>query len=366
MNSLPIYQALISDEMDGITAISLVTEGAVEVDFQMFDKQKSLQQFAIQDEEQHLLLGCIMRCDFDIYRNNGSFEYFIRYDKKTIEKMATKMLKDHAFTQIDLQHDGNMLPTGMVELRELFIKDSTKGIIPNGFEEVNDGSLFAVYKVNSDEIWDLCKQGIFNSFSLEGYFNTVEVKANKQQEKNNNTIMNKIKSVLSKILAEFASVKAVDGTELFYEGEELAVGVEVADADGNAIADGEYEVDEKIVVVKDGKVEEIKDKEVEVEEEPETEPEPEVEAEEEVVVEEDKPAAEPEYDAKADVDALKAEIEALKSEIEALKGEIEAIKEQLQEPVVEPVAEEFEKAVEHGKTGIKNVDKAISILSSMK
>ena len=107
MTKLPIYKALIADDFDGITAISLVDEGAVEVDFMLFDKQKELKQFAIQNEEEHLLLGCVMRCDFDIYRNNGGFEYFIRYDRKTIEKMAVKMLKDHTFTQVDLDHDGD-------------------------------------------------------------------------------------------------------------------------------------------------------------------------------------------------------------------------------------------------------------------
>lgn len=341
---LPIYQALINDEYDGITAISLVQEGAVEVDFQMFDKQKELQQFAIQDEEKHLLLGCVMRCDFNIYRNNGGFKYFIRYDKDTIEKMATKMLKDHTFAQIDLQHDGNMLPQGMVELRELFIKDSAKGIVPNGFDEVNDGSLFAVYKVNSPELWDLCKQGVFNSFSLEGYFEAVEVKANKEEK--NQTIMSKIKNILTKILAEFKSVKAEDGTELFYDGDEIAVGVEVADADGNAIADGEYVIEEKIVVVKDGKVEEIKEKEEEAaEEEPAAEPEPE-------------PEPEPAKD-------YEAEIEQLKGEVEALKAEIEAIKEMLAEPVVEPIVAEFAKATETKSTGDKKLDKALGFARAL-
>ena len=353
--NLPIFQALISEDGDGITAISLVDAGAVEVDFLMFDKQKELKQFAIQNEDEHLLLGCVMRCDFDIYRNTGGFEYFIRYDRKTIEKMATKLLKDHTFNQIDLNHDGSMLPQGMVVLRELFIKDSTKGIVPVGFEDVNDGSLFAVYKVNNEEVWNLCKEGIFNSFSLEGYFQTVEVKASKDDKKD--SIMNKIKELLSKVLAEFASVTAQDGTELIFDGEELAVGMEVADAEGNAIPDGEYVVEDKVVVVKDGKVEEIREKEAEEPAE-EEEVEVEVDAEEEEVVEEvvEEPA-EPEFDAKAAIEALKAEVDALKAEIEAIKAT-------LNEPAAEPVAEEFRKAIE--TTGDKKLDRAIAIASALK
>ena len=347
---LPIYQALISDELDGITAISLVDEGAVELDFLMFQKEKDLQQFAIQDEEQHLLLGCVMRADFPIYRRNGEFEYYIQYNKQTIEKMATKMLKDHSFVNIDLEHDGKMLPQGVVELREIFIKDTEKGILPKGFEDVNDGSLFAVYKVNSPDLWELCKQGIFNSFSLEGYFNTVEVKAEKQDKKD--TIMNKIKTILTKLLAEFASVNTDKG-EIFYEGE-LAVGVEIADADGNAVEDGEYVTDDNIIVVADGKVAEIKEK---VEEEPAAEEEVVVEAEDEEVVVEETPA-EPAYDAKA-------EIESLKAEIDALKAEIETIKNQLAEPVADPVAEEFTKATEIKSTGNKKIDRMVEIARAL-
>lgn len=355
MNTLPIFQALIDEEFDGITAISLVDEGAVEVDFQLFDKQKSLQQFAIQDEEQHLLLGCVMRCDFNIYRNNGGFEYFIRYDRKTIEKMAAKMLKDHTFTQVDLDHDGNMLPQGMVELRELFIKDTEKGIVPAGFEDVTDGSLFAVYKVNNDDLWEMCKQGIFNSFSLEGYFQTVEVKANKQDNKNI-TIMSKIKELMKKMLQEFGSVETADGKEIIFEGEELAEGMEVAYSDGEPVENGEYEIDDKIVVIEDSKVKEIKEKEEEVVEETEEEVvEEEVEAEEEEEVVEVVEDEGPDY---------AAEIEALKAEIDALKAEIETIKATLAEPAAEPVVEEFHKAT-ITKTGNEKLDRAIAIASAL-
>lgn len=380
MISLPIFQALINDEMDGITAISLVDEGAVEVDFQMFDKQKSLQQFAIQNEEEHLLLGCVMRCDFDIYRNDGGFEYFIRYDKKTIEKMATKMMADGTFANIRMQHQGQNLPKGAIELRELFIKDSTKGISPNGFEDVNDGSLFAVYKVNSPELWDMCKAGIFNSFSLEGYFKTVEVKANKQEEQNK-SIMSKIKEFIKNALQEFASAKAEDGTELFYDGEEIAVGVEVADEQGNPIADGEYTVEDKVIVVKDGVVAEINEEqpaEDEPTEEPteETEPVEEPEKSDEPVdepTEETEPEPEPEPEpenpannVEGEIAKLNAEIDALKSVIEALKSEIEGIKEQLTEPAAEPIVEEFSRVTENkSKTGNKKLDRMIEIASSL-
>jgi hypothetical protein len=82
--------------------------------------------------------------------------------------MAEKMLVDGHATTVDLQHDGNLVDG--VHLQELFIKDSAKGIAPQGFEDVEEGSLFGVYKVHNDEVWDMVKRGECMGFSLEGYF----------------------------------------------------------------------------------------------------------------------------------------------------------------------------------------------------
>lgn len=70
--------------------------------------------------------------------------------------------------------------------------------------------------------------------------------------------MSKLKEQLKKLLQEFASI-TTDKGEVFYEGE-LEVGVEVYDDADNALADGEYTTEDKIIVVAEGKVTEIRDK----------------------------------------------------------------------------------------------------------
>ena len=55
-------------------------------------------------------------------------------------------------------------------LCKIFIKDSENGVSPKGFEDYNDGSLFAEFHVENDDVWNAIKSETFKGFSLEGYF----------------------------------------------------------------------------------------------------------------------------------------------------------------------------------------------------
>jgi hypothetical protein len=173
IDNLPIYYAEIIADDDGICCMSLVGFPAVERSFVAFAKQnepkREVVRFAaIEKDEQRLLLGVIMRADYPIYRNDNGIEYYIVFNAPTIRYMAEKMLVDGHATTVDLQHDGNLVDG--VHLQELFIKDSAKGIAPQGFEDVEEGSLFGVYKVHNDEVWDMVKRGECQGFSLVGHF----------------------------------------------------------------------------------------------------------------------------------------------------------------------------------------------------
>lgn len=372
MAMLPIYNAKIADENDGIIAVSLVEDCAVEIDFQMFKKANL--KYAVEDEEKHLLLGVVMRCDYNIYRiTPDGYEYFIRYDRQTIETMAKKMLKDDTFKNIDLQHDGNILPEGAVELVQLFIKDTDKGIVPTGFDEVSDGSLFAVYKVNDEDVWNMCKDATFRGFSLEGFFTVEEDQKFSKKINKLDTMKNKIKEMLKKMLMALGAIEAEDGTVLNFDGEVLEVGTAVTNDEGNAIADGEYTYEGNVYTVAEGVVTEIKpvedeateetteettEEEVEAEDEESDEAETTTETTEETTDEE----TTEEETTEDDVETLKKKIEDLMTEIDTLKKELEEIK---KEPAADTVVEEFEKKT---KSVIKNnkLAKAIAFAEALK
>lgn len=169
--------------------------------------------------------------------------------------------------------------------------------------------------------------------------------------------MNKIKEMLKSMLLQFGGVQTDKG-ELTYLGDkQLEIGDEVY-IDGETAPDGDY-TDESgnIFVVKDGKVEEIKDKEVE--EEKPVEEKPETEELEETAPETETPETEPEKD------DLIEKLEGRVAELErALAELIERVSKIETAPVAEPVVDEFEQVGKKNPTGNKTVDKYSRIFGS--
>ena len=102
MNKLPIYNAEIKDERDGIIAISFVDEPAVESNFMLFGKQIPL---FFANEEKKNILGVIMRADFPIYRRDeDGNEFYVTYSADTIAKMAQKYFVSGAVNTTSINH----------------------------------------------------------------------------------------------------------------------------------------------------------------------------------------------------------------------------------------------------------------------
>lgn len=371
---LPIYKAVIDEETDGMYCVSFVTYPAVESNFLYFNEQKKTLQFKVEDEEKRVVTGVIMRQGFPIYRIGPSgYEYYIVFDQPTIEKMAEKWLKDGLQTNVNLQHNPDAYVDSVL-LKELYVKDVKRGVNPIGFEDIEDGSLFATYHILNDEVWESVKNGEFKGFSIEvimGMTPVEEIDFNKtiKEKENMKTKLQKIKNLISEMLFEFASVTTDKGVIYWDEGE-IAVEKEVyvEDETGEKVlaADGEYVLENGTVIkVAEGKVVEIVEPEEEVIEEvvePEKEENVEVEAEiveeivepEDVVEEivEDKELEE----ARAEIERLKAENERLMARIAELEDEIKGLKE---EDAADTAEEQFKKQA-------KNEDRATKLLSLRK
>ena len=351
-DKLPIYNALISDDNEGIFVISLVDAPATETNWMCFKEQENIK-FSIVNEDEHILAGVVMVADKPIYRiaPDGT-EYYIVFSKDVIKRMAEKMLDDNTFNNIDIQHDGNIIPHDKVKLVELFIADEAKGIKPN-YLEVPDGSLLANYKIYDDELWDMAKSGVLNGFSLEGVFSTIRYEHNKNIKHNK---MSKIKEMIKSILVQLGEVTTDKGI-LTYDGE-LAKGVEVKNEDGSKPADGEYKLEDgKVIVVKDGFVDEVK----EAEEKPkEKEDKPKGKEEKPAEMVDEKPADEKPQEKPAD-EKPKDEGEAKPNDVEELKKLVDEhtalltelndrlkaledlVKELNETPAVEPIEQEYSK-----------------------
>ena len=284
IGGIPVYDAIISDEETGMFRISLVDDPAVMSNFQAFDAKKKPMMYAIQDEEKRLVRGCIMRADFPIYRRDEKMgEYYVIYKSEEIRKMAEKYLLEGRQNDVNLMHQEGSDVDG-VQMVQYFIKGD--GIQVDGFDDCEDGSLFGEFHVVNDDIWAEIKAGTYKGFSLEGVFDLVpEQNKDEIQEIVDlldgafkrifkpNTFMSKLskfKAALAKMLQEFGNVTTDKGVISWDGDEDLKAGdsVYVEDSEGNRTPapDGDYKTDDnKVIVVVEGKVSEIKDAEAEVE-----------------------------------------------------------------------------------------------------
>ena len=353
--NLPTYSALISDESEGVFVISLVDAPATETNWMCFKEQENIK-FSIVNEDEHILAGVVMVADKPIYRiaPDGT-EFYIVFSKDVIKRMAEKMLDDNTFNNIDIQHDGNIIPHDKVKLVELFIANEAKGIKPN-YLDVPDGSLLANYKIYDEQLWQMAKSGALNGFSLEGVFSTLRLpEQNKNGKNNKHTKMSKIKEILKSILVQLGEV-CTDKGILTYDGN-LAPGVEVKNEDGSKPADGEYKLEDgKVIVVKDGLVEEIKEIENEIiEEKPKGKEEKSAEMAEEKPQEkpQEKPAnkmpEEKPEEKPSEVEELKKLVDEQAALLKELSDRLSALEELVKElnetPAVEPIEQEFSKQI---------------------
>lgn len=360
MLDLPLYEALLNEEMDGITCLSLVENPATETSMLFFDKDKPLFQFKVEDEEKQIFTSLIMCANRPIYRVALSgYEYYIIYSKETLEKMSMKMMKEGTQNLFNFNHETNNT-TDCITCLELYIKDIEKGINPKGFEDVEDGSLFGSFKVEDKEVWEMIKANNL-SISLEGYFTINEINNNF----NKNTKMSKlekIKQLLVEFLSEeeelkFGSTTTDNGIVIFWDGELLEVGkaVQIEDKNGNKVNSTEdytITMEDYIVTIEKGIVTNIEEIEKEVEEVVEEpiveevveEVTEEVVAEEEVKEEEvENPTNEgKETDTEAIV-KLREEVNELYSIVDELKKELEELK---SKPTEKPIEQEFEQVTQ--------------------
>ena len=153
----------------------------------------------------------------------------------------------------------------------------------------------------------------------------------------------KFKLLMKSIFVQFGSVVSAEGQQIIWDQDgELAEGYDVYMEQENEageleyvpVPDGEYRVEDKVIIIVDGKVSEIKEEttvEPETPAEMEETPAPEAPADpttEEIITEPEEP-----------FDAEKAYAE-LKSMYDGLKGEVEVLKEQLGKLLEVPAEED--------------------------
>jgi hypothetical protein len=177
INKEDIYELVIEDEnIDGIFAISLVQDPAIEADFVYFDKEKVL--FSSVDDEQRLVMGAILIPNKKILRIDGEGKpYHVFFKPETIKKLSEMYLKNKYTDKATLEHNEKINGVTLVEswIKESASKD--KSALYNLNAPV--GSWVGTFKIDNDDIWNnYVKTGDVKGFSIEGLFGHSLVSAN--------------------------------------------------------------------------------------------------------------------------------------------------------------------------------------------
>ena len=169
INNLPLYELMFDDNDStlGCSKISLVEDPAVEEFFLKFSKnveEKEHRSFYFKDDHKHIITGIAMRADYPIYRNQDGQEFYVQFSKDTIEKMMQKFMKEQRLFDISLDHNQDVRDCYLIES---FIINKERGICPNEFSDVEDGSWIISVKIENNDVWNKICSGEVKGFSIE-------------------------------------------------------------------------------------------------------------------------------------------------------------------------------------------------------
>lgn len=201
-NMEELYELILQDEEDGVFANSLVAAGAIERDFVYFSNEV---RFAEVSDEKRLVAGPMLIPNKKILRLTEDGErYYVYFSEETIENVARKFMKNGFGGEVTLEHGKK---TDGVYLTELWLIEHPTKDKSNLYNfTLPKGTLFAVYKVENDAVWEKVKDGTFNGFSIEGLFEhrksdiklSLEKELEDLTEDEANILLGQIKAIIRK------------------------------------------------------------------------------------------------------------------------------------------------------------------------
>jgi len=162
---------LILDEnamLNGIDAISIVENPAIEKNFVALNKQYKTQ-FAEQDSEKRILLGPALIPNKTIYRYQDGEEFYVYFSQKTIRRAAELYLMRGNQNKSTLEHEAQLSGLSVVESWIVENPEVDKSALYG--MEMPKGTWMVSMKVNNESVWDnFVKTGAVKGFSIEGFF----------------------------------------------------------------------------------------------------------------------------------------------------------------------------------------------------
>lgn len=239
---LTTYEAVYSEDTQGVFAISLVENPATQEFFIQLSEDKKKEiiekameiQFATANEEKRLLVGLVLEPDVPIYRNQDGEEFNIVFNAETIQNLAHGFFINGFQNNSTIEHTDEKIAG--VTFVESWIVDDPKRDKSNVYNlEYAKGSWIITMKVTSDEVWnDYVKTGKVKGFSIDA---AVKLKKTNTKTEVKMTLIEKLKQTSDDLLVKLGLKQAeiklgqimMEGGEITfeYEGEVLEAGVNI-------------------------------------------------------------------------------------------------------------------------------------------
>lgn len=276
-----VYELLLNDELkDGINAISVVGQPAMESQFIALKKQEKKQTFAKVDDKKKILMGIIMKPNKMIYRYDEETkeEFEVFFSEQTVRRASELYFKNNKQRNFNVEHNSDdTLEAYLVESWIVEDVEKDKSAVYNLGAEVGDW--IGTMKFESDaEYQKALENG--TGFSLEGVFSEKVILnkvSNMDFKQMKDEIVNELKGLFSKSVKLGTAKLLEGGATLEFEGEVPTAGgaISLVTPDGSVPAPvGEHTLEDGtiIIITEAGIIAEVKEKEIE-------EPEVEVEVE---------------------------------------------------------------------------------------
>ena len=167
---MKIIELVLDEEalLNGIDAISIVEQPAIESNFVALNKQQKIE-FAQQDADKQLLLGPALIPNKTIYRYQGGEEFYVYFSRKTIQRAAELFLIRGNQNNSTLEHEAQLHGLSVVESWIVEDPDMDKANLYG--MKMPKGTWMVSMKVNNEQVWqDFVKTGAVKGLSIEGFF----------------------------------------------------------------------------------------------------------------------------------------------------------------------------------------------------
>ena len=170
----------IDESLDnGVFAISLVEDPAIEELFVYMSKEHQMIKLAEVDKEKRILMGPVLIPNKEIPRHDDETgeEYSIVFTPAVVERAAQLFMQQQRNNNATIEHMEKSIPDVSV-VESWIIADSEKDKSNVYGMSFPKGTWMAMMKINNEDVWqNYVKAGKVKCFSLEGLFGHLEVDA---------------------------------------------------------------------------------------------------------------------------------------------------------------------------------------------